>query len=146
MSMVKEFKEFAMRGNVVDLAVGVIVGAAFGKIVGSVIEDLIMPLIGRIVGNVDFSNLYLPLSEKVSEAIHSAPAGVLALADARKIGPVFAYGNFITVLINFVILAFCIFLLIKGMNTMKRKEAAPPSAPTEQEKLLAEIRDILRSK
>jgi large conductance mechanosensitive channel len=146
MSMVKEFKEFAMRGNVVDLAVGVIVGAAFGKIVGSVIEDLIMPLVGRVVGNVDFSNLYLPLSEKVSEAIHNAPSGALALADARKIGPVFAYGNFITILINFIILAICIFLLIKGMNTLKRKEVAPPSAPTEQEKLLAEIRDILRSK
>ena len=146
MSMIKEFKEFAMRGNVVDLAVGVIVGAAFGKIVGSVIEDLIMPLVGRVVGNVDFSNLYLPLSEKVSEAIHNAPSGALALVDVRKIGPVFAYGNFITVLINFIILAFCIFLLIKGMNTLKRREAAPPAAPTAQEQLLAEIRDILRSK
>jgi len=146
MNMLKEFKEFAMRGNVVDLAVGVIIGGAFGKIVGSVIEDLIMPLVGKVVGNVDFSNLYLPLSGKVSEAIHSAPAGVLALADARKIGPVFAYGNFITILINFIILAFCIFLLIKGMNTLKRKEAPPPSAPTAEEKLLAEIRDILRTK
>ncbi len=146
MNMVKEFKEFAMRGNVVDLAVGVIIGGAFGKIVGSVIEDLIMPLVGKVVGNVDFSNLYLPLSEKISEAIHSAPGGALALVDARKIGPVFAYGNFITVLINFIILAFCIFLLIKGMNTLKRREAAPPAAPTEQEKLLTEIRDILRSK
>lgn len=146
MSMVKEFKEFAMRGNVVDLAVGVIIGGAFGKIVGSLIEDLIMPLIGKVVGNVDFSNLYLSLSEKVSEAIHNAPTGALALADARKIGPVFAYGNFITILINFVILAFCIFLLIKGMNTLKRKEAAAPAVPTEQEKLLAEIRDILRSR
>ena len=146
MNMVKEFKEFAMRGNVVDLAVGVIIGGAFGKIVGSVIEDLIMPLVGKVVGNVDFSNLYLPLSEKISEAIHSAPGGALALADARKIGPVFAYGSFITVLINFIILAFCIFLLIKGMNTLKRREVAPPAAPTAQEKLLTEIRDILRSK
>jgi len=146
MNMLKEFKEFAMRGNVVDLAVGVIIGGAFGKIVGSVIEDLIMPLVGKVVGNVDFSNLYLPLSGKVAEAIHGAPGGVMALADARKIGPVFAYGSFITILINFIILAFCIFLLIKGMNALKRKEAPPPSPPTAEEKLLAEIRDILRAR
>jgi len=149
MSMVKEFKEFAMRGNVVDLAIGVIIGGAFGKIVSSVIEDLVMPLIGRVVGNVDFSNLYIPLSEKVSAAIANAPGGALALADAKKIGPVFAYGSFITILINFAILAFCIFLLVKGMNTLKRKEAAspaPPPVPSAQEKLLAEIRDLLRAK
>ena len=144
MSVVKEFKEFALRGNVVDLAIGVVIGGAFGKIVGSVIEDLIMPLVGRVVGNVDFSNLYFPLSDKVSVALHNAPDGALALADAKKIGPVFAYGNFITVLINFVILAFCIFLLVKGMNALKRKEPAPPAAPSAQEKLLMEIRDILR--
>jgi large conductance mechanosensitive channel len=149
MSMVKEFKEFAMRGNVVDLAIGVIIGGAFGKIVSSVIEDLIMPLVGRVVGNVDFSNLYVPLAEKVSAAIHNAPGGTLALADAKKIGPVLAYGNFITILINFIILAFCIFLLVKGMNALKRKEEAapaPPPAPTAQEKLLTEIRDLLRAK
>jgi large conductance mechanosensitive channel len=149
MSMVKEFKEFAMRGNVVDLAIGVIIGGAFGKIVGSVIEDLIMPLVGRVVGNADFTNLYVPLSEKFSAAILNAPGGALALADAKKIGPVFAYGNFITILINFIILAFCIFLLVKGMNALKRKEVAapaPPPAPTAQEKLLTEIRDLLRAK
>lgn len=146
MNVIKEFKEFAMRGNVVDLAVGVIIGGAFGKIVGSVIEDLIMPLVGKIVGNVDFSNLYVPLSDKVSDAIHNAPSGMLALADARKIGPVLAYGSFITILINFVILAFCIFLLIKGMNVLKRREVPPPAAPTAQEQLLTEIRDLLRSK
>jgi large conductance mechanosensitive channel len=149
MSMVKEFKEFAMRGNVVDLAIGVIIGGAFGKIVSSVIEDLIMPLVGRVVGNVDFSNLYVPLSEKVSAAIANAPGGTLALADAKKIGPVFAYGNFITILINFAILAFCIFLLVKGMNALKRKEeakSAAPAPPTAQEKLLMEIRDLLRVK
>jgi large conductance mechanosensitive channel len=138
-----------MRGNVVDLAIGVIIGGAFGKIVGSVIEDLIMPLISGLVGNVDFSNLYIPLSEKVSEAMHNAPGGVLALVDARKVGPVFAYGNFTTILINFIILAFCIFLLVKGMNSLKRKEEAKPAeppAPTAEEKLLTEIRDLLRAK
>jgi large conductance mechanosensitive channel len=146
MGVVKEFKEFAMRGNVVDLAIGVVIGGAFGKIVGSVIEDLIMPLVGKGIGNVDFSNLYFPLSQKVSDALHNSPNGALALVDAKKIGPVFAYGNFITVLINFVILAFCIFLLVKGMNALKRKEPAPPAAPSAQEKLLTEIRDILRAK
>ncbi len=146
MSMVKEFKEFAMRGNVVDLAIGVIIGAAFGKIVGSVIEDLIMPVIGKVVGNVDFSNLYVPLSDKVSAAMQGAPGGVLALVDAKKIGPVFAYGNFITILINFIILAFCIFLIVKGINSMKRKEVPAPAAPSTQEKLLMEIRDLLKAK
>jgi len=145
MSVLKEFKEFAMRGNVVDLAVGVIIGGAFGRIVNSMIEDLIMPLVGRVVGNVDFSNLYLPLSEKVAQAIHPAGGGTLTLLEARKIGPVFAYGSFITILINFLILAFCIFLLIKGTNALKRKEAPPPAAPTAQEQLLAEIRDLLRA-
>ena len=146
MSMLKEFKEFAMRGNVVDLAIGVIIGAAFGKIVGSVIEDLIMPIVGKVVGNVDFTNLYVPLSDKVTAAMHNAPNGALALVDAKKIGPVFAYGNFITILINFIILAFCIFLLVKGINTMKRKEEPPPAPPTPSEKLLTEIRDLLRAK
>jgi large conductance mechanosensitive channel len=143
--MLKEFKEFAMRGNVVDLAVGVIVGAAFGKIVNSVIEDLIMPLVGKIVGNVDFSNLYFPLSNNIMKINDQWPA----LADAKKLGPVFAYGNFITILINFIILAFCIFMLIKGMNTLKRREEAKPAAPpapSAQEKLLTEIRDALRAK
>jgi len=138
MSMIQEFKEFALKGNVVDLAVGVIIGAAFGKIVNSVIEDLIMPLVGKVIGNVDFSNLYVPLSDKVTPG--------LALADAKKLGPVFAYGNFITVAINFAILALCIFLLVKAMNKMKRKEEAKPEAVAEvpaDVKLLAEIRDLL---
>src|SRR5206468_2562988 len=133
-------------GNVVDLAVGVIIGAAFGTIVKSVIDDLVMPIVGKVVGNVDFSNLYVPLSEKVSEAIRSSPGTALALADARKVGPVFAYGNFITILLNFIIVAFCIFLVVKGINTLKRREPAPPAPPSNQEKLLAEIRDLLAVK
>jgi large conductance mechanosensitive channel len=116
--MFKEFKEFAVKGNVVDLAVGVIIGAAFGKIVSSLVEDLLMPPIGRVLGNLDFSNMYLPLSDKV-------PHG-LALAEARKAGPVFAYGNFLTVTINFLIVAFCIFLLVKAINKMKKPA---PNAP-----------------
>jgi large conductance mechanosensitive channel len=102
------------------MAVGIIIGAAFGKIVGSAIEDLIMPLVGKAVGNVDFSNLYVALSDKV-------PTG-LGLAEAKKLGPVFAWGNFITILINFLILAFCIFMLIKGMNTMKKRMEQPAAA------------------
>ena len=139
MGMIKEFREFAMRGNVVDMAVGVIIGTAFGTIVKSVIDDLVMPPIGRVVGNVDFSNLYVPLSAKISEAQAAAMTTnanfTLALADAKKIGPVFAYGNFITVLINFAILAFCIFMVIKAMNTLKKRmETAPvPADPTTKE-------------
>lgn len=148
MGLVKEFKEFALKGNVLDLAVGVIIGAAFGKIVSSVIEDLIMPLVGKIVGNVDFSNLYLPLSEAVTKAHDNAAAG-LSLADARKIGPVFAYGSFITIVINFVILAFCIFMVVRAFNTARKRfeaeKPAAPAAPSAQEKLLAEIRDILKA-
>ena len=119
--MWKEFKEFAVKGNVIDLAVGVIIGVAFGKIVSSIVEDLLMPPIGRVLGNLDFSNMYIPLSDKV------APG--LALAEARKLGPVFAYGNFISVLINFVIVAFCIFLLVKGINKLKKPSpTGPPTA------------------
>ena len=145
MKIVQEFKAFALRGNVVDLAIAVIIGGAFGKIVNSVIEDLIMPVIGKVVGNVDFSNLYYPLSDKIQKVNDQWPA----LADAKKLGPVFAYGNFITISINFIILAFCIFLLVKGMNALIRKEEAKPAAPPEptaQEKLLAEIRDLLKSR
>src|SRR5436190_14408133 len=116
MGMLKEFKEFAMRGNVIDLAVGVIIGAAFGKIVDSLIKDVIMPVIGKVIGNVDFSNLYIPLSDKVTVG--------LALEEARKLGPVLAWGNFISVVINFVILAFVIFLMVKAINNLKRKEEA----------------------
>jgi large conductance mechanosensitive channel len=143
MGMVQEFKAFAMRGNVVDLAVGVIIGGAFGKIINSVIEDLIMPVVGKAVGNVDFSNLYFPLSDKIVKVADQWPA----LVEAKKIGPVLAYGNFITILINFLILAFCIFLIVKGMNTLSKKEAAKPAAPaapSAEEKLLTEIRDLLK--
>ena len=138
MGMTKEFKEFAMRGNVMDLAVGVIIGAAFGGIVNSVVNDLIMPLVGVVIGDVDFSNLYMPLSADV-------PTG-LALEEARKLGAVFAWGNFVTVLFNFLILAFIIFLIIRAMNRMMRKKAAAPDvppAPTKEEVLLTEMRDAL---
>src|SRR5688500_15154282 len=142
--MLKEFREFALRGNVMDLAVGVIIGAAFGTIVNSVVNDLIMPLVG-IAFKADFSNLYAPLSEKVSVALAADPN--LPLAKARELGPVFAWGNFLTVVINFIILAFIIFLMVKGMNSMKKKEEAKPAAPAEvppDVKLLMEIRDLLR--
>ena len=136
--MLKEFKEFALRGNVMDLAVGIIIGAAFAKIVDSVVNDLIMPLVGKVIGNVDFSNLYVPLSDKITPG--------LAIQDAKKLGPVFAYGNFLTIVIDFTILAFIIFLLIRSMNRLMRGKAdAPgiPPAPTKEEVLLTEIRDIL---
>lgn len=138
MGFVKEFKEFATKGNVMDLAVGVIIGAAFGKIVDSVVNDLIMPIVG-IIFKADFSNLYVALSDKITPG--------LTLAEAEKLGPVFAWGNFVTVVLNFIILAFVIFMLIKGMNRLKRKEEAAPAAPpapTTSEKLLTEIRDALR--
>ena len=127
-----------MRGNVMDLAVGVIIGAAFGKIVDSVVNDLIMPLVGRAIGTVDFSNLYIPLSETITSG--------LPLEDAKKLGPVFAYGNFLTILIDFLILAFIIFLLIRAMNRLMRVKAESvdvPPAPTKEEVLLTEIRDAL---
>ena len=118
--MWKEFKEFAVKGNAIDLAVGVIIGAAFGKIVTSIVEDLLMPPIGRIVGNLNFTDLYLPLSDKITPG--------MSLADVRKAGlPALAYGSFITVTINFLIVAFCIFLVVKGINRMKKPSstAAP---------------------
>jgi len=117
--MWKQFKEFAVKGNAVDLAVGVIIGAAFGKIVSSIVEDLLMPPVGRLVGNLDFSNLYLPLSDKITPG--------LPLAEAKKLGPVFAYGNFITITINFVIVAFCIFLVVRGINKLKQPKSGPPA-------------------
>jgi large conductance mechanosensitive channel len=139
MSFASEFKEFAMKGNVIDLAVGVIIGGAFGKIVDSAVNDLIMPIIGRILGKVDFSNLFVPLAE--------VPAGIPnTLAALKAAGvPVFAYGNFITVALNFIILAFVIFLMIKQINRLKR-EAPPaaPAAPPEDVVLLREIRDSLK--
>ncbi len=138
MSIVSEFKEFAVKGNVVDLAVGVIIGGAFGKIVDSVVNDLIMPLIGKVTGGLDFSNYYIPLNNQ--------PAG-LPLAEARKAGAVFAYGNFITVLLGFIILAFVIFLMIKQINRLKKATppapAEPPPTP-EDVLLLRQIRDSLK--
>jgi large conductance mechanosensitive channel len=128
-----------MRGNVVDMAVGVMIGGAFGGIINALINDLIMPPIGRVIGNVDFSNLYIPLSDKIAQAQAAAATTnanfTLALADARKIGPVFAYGNCITVLLNFTILAFCVFLVVKGMNTLKKRteQPGPVAAPTTKE-------------
>jgi large conductance mechanosensitive channel len=140
--MLKEFKEFAMKGNVIDLAVGVIIGAAFGKIVDSVVNDLIMPVVGRGLGGLDFSNYFLALKD--------IPPGTAVTLDAvKKAGvPVFAYGNFLTISINFVILAFIIFLLVRWINKLKRAEAAAPTAapaePPEEVKLLREIRDSLK--
>jgi large conductance mechanosensitive channel len=134
--MLREFKEFAMRGNVVDLAVGVIIGAAFGKIVDALVNDIIMPIIG-IAGKADFSNYYVPLSSAVTAT---------NLEDARKQGGVFAYGDFITVVINFAIVAIALFLAIKGINMLTRqaaKEPPPPAAPTQEVVLLTQIRDEL---
>ena len=139
MSMMSEFKEFALKGNVMDLAVGVIIGAAFGKIVDSVVNDLIMPIVGAIFGNLDFSSMFKVLG-KVPEGT------AMNLADLKKAGvPVFAYGNFITIAVNFAILAFIIFLMVKQMNKMKKAEAAATPAPTPDEVLLLrEIRDSLK--
>ncbi len=135
MSMIDEFKEFALKGNVVDLAVGVIIGAAFGKIVDSLVADIIMPLIGMVVGGLDFSNYFLPLAGQAATT----------LAEAKKAGAVFAYGSFITVALNFVILAFIIFLMVRQMNRFRRAAPPPPPAPTPEEvMLLREIRDSLQ--
>ena len=135
MSFASEFKEFAVKGNVMDLAVGVIIGGAFGKIVDSVVGDLIMPIVGKIFGGLDFSNYFIQLS---------GPAAT-TLAEAKKAGAVFAYGNFLTVAINFVILAFIIFLMVKQMNRLKREAPpAPPAATPEDVVLLREIRDSLK--
>jgi large conductance mechanosensitive channel len=140
MSFISEFKEFAVKGNVMDLAVGVIIGAAFGKIVDSVVNDLVMPIIGRILGKVDFTNLFITLSD--------IPPGTPQTLDAlKKAGvPVFAYGNFITILINFIILAFIIFLMVKQMNKLKKEAPAAPAAPPEDVVLLREIRDALKAR
>ena len=143
MGFLKEFKEFAVKGNVMDLAVGVIIGGAFGKIVDSVVKDLVMPVISAIIGSPDFSNMYMVLKDPASGIKEG-----MALADARAVenAVVFAYGNFITVAINFILLAFAIFLMVKGINRLKRKEEPAPAAPAgpTQEQLLAEIRDLLR--
>ena len=141
MSFTSEFKEFAMKGNVVDLAVGVIIGAAFGKIVDSIVKDLIMPVVGRVFGGLDFSNYFVMLAPP--PANYSGPMTYEALTKAGV--PLFAYGNFITVAINFVILAFIIFLMVRQINRLKRAEPpkAPP-APPEEVMLLREIRDSVR--
>lgn len=135
--MLKEFREFALRGNMVDLAIGVIIGGAFGGLVNSIVADLLMPLIGVITGGIDFTNLYVQLS---------GPAVVGDLAAARKAGATLAYGNFITLTINFLIIAFVLFLVVKAMNRMKRKDEAPaaPPAPPADVVLLTEIRDLLK--
>ena len=134
MSFTSEFKEFAMKGNVVDLAVGVIIGGAFGKIVDSVVGDLIMPLVGKLLGGLDFSNYFIPLAAQTATN----------LADAKKAGAVFAYGNFITVAINFVILAFIIFMMVRQINRLRSQTPPPPAAPPEDIQLLREIRDALK--
>ncbi len=141
MGMLGEFREFAVKGSVIDLAVGVIIGAAFGKIVDSLVGDIVMPLIAAVIGRVDFSNLFVVLG--------SAPPGTAMTLDAlKKAGvPVLAYGNFLTILVNFILLAFVIFLMVKQVNRLRRQPKpadAPPPAPPEDVMLLREIRDSLR--
>ncbi len=141
MSMASEFKEFALKGNVMDLAVGVIIGGAFGKIVDSIVGDLIMPLVGKIIGNLDCSNLFVVLGDN--------PNNLASLAELKKAGiAVFAYGNFLTILVNFIILAFIIFMMVKQMNRLRKPEApapAPEAPPTPEDVvLLREIRDALK--
>lgn len=135
MGFATEFKEFALKGNVMDLAVGVIIGGAFGKIVDSVVGDLIMPLVGRVLGGLDFNNYYIPLAGQTATN----------LADAKKAGAVFAYGSFITVALNFVILAFIIFVMVRQINKLRASAPPPPEPPTPEDVLLLrEIRDALK--
>jgi large conductance mechanosensitive channel len=135
--MLNEFKTFAMRGNVVDLAVGVIIGAAFGAIVNSLVGDIIMPIIGAVSGGLDFSNYFVPLSAKVTAS---------SLAEAKKQGAVFAWGNFLTIVINFLIIAWVLFLCIKGINRLKAPDPAADAKPSPEVQLLTEIRDALKSR
>ncbi|MFD0913220.1 large conductance mechanosensitive channel protein MscL [Methylophilus luteus] len=136
MSVASEFKQFALKGNVMDLAVGVIIGGAFGKIVSSLVDDIIMPVVGNLFGGFDFSNLYIPLNGQSAD---------LALVEAKKLGAVLAYGNFITIVLNFIILAFIIFQMVKFMNSLKQAEPPPPPATTPEDiLLLREIRDNLK--
>jgi large conductance mechanosensitive channel len=139
--MLQEFKKFALRGNVVDLAIGVIIGAAFGKIVDSLVTDVIMPIIGRIFGGLDFSNYFIGLTTAASQApTYDA---------AKKAGATVGYGQFITVAVNFIIIAWVMFLVIKGMNMLFTKEQdtpPPPKPPSKEEELLAEIRDLLKAR
>lgn len=139
MGFISEFRDFAMKGNVVDLAVGVIIGGAFGKIVDSLVSDVIMPVVSKIFGGLDFSNYFIPLAGQTATT----------LAEAKKAGAVLAYGNFVTIALNFIILAFIIFSMVKTMNRLKREEPAvaeppaPPAPPAEDIVLLREIRDAL---
>lgn len=135
MSMASEFKDFISKGNVMDLAVGVIIGAAFGKIVDSLVNDIIMPIVGKIFGGLDFSNMYIPLNGQDMS---------LALVEAKKVGAVLAYGNFITVVLNFIILAFVIFQMVKMVNKMKKEAPAASAATPDDIVLLREIRDALK--
>ncbi|HSI24683.1 MAG TPA: large conductance mechanosensitive channel protein MscL [Methylotenera sp.] len=135
MSMASEFKDFISKGNVMDLAVGVIIGAAFGKIVDSLVNDIIMPIVGKIFGGLDFSNMYIPLNGQEMG---------MALVEAKKAGAVLAYGNFISIVINFLILAFVIFQMVKIVNRMKKQEPAVPAPTPDDIVLLREIRDALR--
>lgn len=133
--MLEEFKKFALRGNVIDLAVGVIIGAAFGSIISSLVGDLIMPVIGALTGGLDFSNYFIPLSPKVTAD---------TLVEAKKQGAVLAYGNFLTITLNFIIVAFVLFLAIRALGKLVKKEAEKPAPVPQQELLLAEIRDLLK--
>lgn len=140
MSWIKEFKQFAMRGNVLDMAVGIIIGAAFGKIVSSLVADILMPPIGKLMGNVDFSNLFIVLGSGSYQSLAAAKAAGAATLN---------YGIFINTVIDFIIVAFAIFLMVKGINAMRRREEAkavppPPPGPSAEEKLLTEIRDLLK--
>ena len=139
--MLKEFREFALKGNVVDLAVGIVIGAAFGAIVNSLVADIIMPVIGRIFGGLDFSNYFLGLTTAASQAP--------TYEAAKKAGATLGYGTFITVTVNFIVIAWVMFLVVKGMNTLFAKEQdapPPPKPPSKEEELLAEIRDLLKAR
>lgn len=144
MSLMKEFKTFAMKGNVVDMAVGIIIGGAFGKIISSVVSDIIMPPIGLLVGGVNFTDLKLIIKEGVPASVDALGATIAAVPPVS-----INYGSFLQVVIDFLIIAFAIFMMIKAMNSMKKKEAeapAAPPAPSKEEVLLSEIRDILKQK
>ena len=139
--MLQEFKKFAMRGSVVDLAIGVIIGAAFGKIVDSLVTDVIMPIVGRIFGGFDFSNYFIGLTSAASQAP--------TYEAAKKAGATLGYGQFITITVNFIIIAWVMFLVVKGMNTLFAKEQdtpPPPAPPSKEQELLAEIRDLLKAR
>ena len=135
--MLEDFKKFALRGNVVDLAIGVIIGAAFGAIINSLVADMIMPIVGAVTGGIDFSNYFVPLSAKVTAT---------TLAEAKKQGAVLAWGYFVTLVINFIIIAWVLFMIIRGMSKLVRKEEAKPAPPSKSEELLTEIRDLLKAR